>query len=236
MKSSFNEEKVEAVLPKRNLYVIRWTVHGSEVDEWSDEIYEVETCGGEVEEAMSYITGDGRRDDDAMLLTDGICKDDGLFYKVFPTILQAQESLGKCHDERIEKMRHTIQSICGLDKEEYDELLDTEEIVEFTNEKGKFPSSANVICLSSVDMTKWIARQDDAFVKGEANMYGVPGDGTFMDTSIGWGSTSYNDEGCNNDKQHKYIRCVSIVHTRVTCWIESLELSDGEDWLQEVKV
>lgn len=219
MKSSFNEEKVEVT--KRNLYVIRWTVHGSEVDEWSDEIYDVETCGGEVEEAMSYITGDGRRDDDAMLLTDGICKDDGLFYKAFPTIEQAFRSLTKCHDERIDKMRHTIQSICGLDEEEYEELLNTEEIVEFANDdEGKFPPSANVMHSSSVV--------------------------TFLDTSIGWGSTSYNDEGCNNDKQHKYIRCVSIVHSRVTCWIEELELSGrepisadiarGEGWLQELKI
>ena len=190
-------------MAKRNLYVIRWTVHGSEVDEWSDEIYDVETCGGEVEEAMSYITGDGRRDNDAMLLTDGICKDDGLYYKAFPTILQAQENLAKCHAERLDKMRHTIQSICGLDEEEYEELLDTEEIVEFENYEGKLPSSAKVIC--------------------------------FFDTSIGWGSTSYNDEGCNNDKQHKYIRCVSIVHSRVTCWIEALELSD-KGWLQELKI
>jgi hypothetical protein len=227
------------VPPKRNLYVIRWTVHGSEVDEWSDEIYDVETCGGEVEEAMSYITGDGRRGDDAMLLTDGICKDDGLFYKAFPTIEEARDMLVLCHAQRIKKMRNTIQSICGLDQDEYDELLDTEEIVEFTNEKGRFPSSANVVRLSSVEMTKWIARQDDAFVKGDTTsaLYGLLGEGTFIDTSIGWGSTSYNDESCNNDKQHKYIRCVSIVHTHVTCWIEALELRDGgEDWLQEVKV
>jgi hypothetical protein len=160
---------------------------------------------------MSYITGDGRRDDDVMLLTDGICKDDGLFDKAFPTIEQAFRSLTKCHDERIEKMRHTIQSICGLDEEEYEELLDTEEFVEFESKEGEFPSSAKVFRSSS-------------FV-------------TFLDTSISWGSTSYNDEGCDNDKQHKYIRCVSIVHTRVTCWIEALELSDGrEGWLQEVKV
>ena len=229
--------KVEVKVPKRNLYVIRWTVNGSEVDEWSDEIYEVETCGGEVEEAMSYITGDGRRDNDAMLLTDGICKDDGLFCKAFTTIEQAQESLAKCQDERVKKMRHTIQSICGLGQCEYEELLDTEEIVEFEDDEGKFPPSSKVIPLSSVDMTKWIARMDDDFIKGTTTPYStaVLRGGTFLDTTIGWGSTSYNDDGCNNDKQHKYIRCVSIVHTRVTCWIEALELSLPR-WLQEVKV
>ena len=172
-------------VPKRNLYVIRWTVHGSEVDEWSDEIYEVKTCGGEVEEAMSYITGDGRRDNDAMLLTDGICKDDGLYYKAFPTILQAQENLGKCHAERLKKMRHTIQSICGLDEKEYDELCDTEEIVEFPNDEGKFPPSAKVIRLSSVDMAKWIARRDEAFIKGETAVYGLRGERSLIHQLVG---------------------------------------------------
>ena len=188
------KQKVEHSSKHKHLYVIRWMTYGSEVDEWDDdELGNIETCSHDIEEAQGYITGECDCGD-AMLLRDGIRKDNGLFGKAYSDIEQARKSMEKCHNFQIDKARGSIQSICGIDEQSYSELLESEEIVEEVNKKGEFPPSAKVVTSSSDDLP---------MVK---------------DTTITWGATE-----CGRD-QHEHIRCCISISTRLTCWIESLEL------------
>ena len=78
--------------------------------------------------------------------------------------------------------------------------MESEEIVEEVNKKGEFSCSAKVVTSSSGDPP------------------------SFKDTTINWGATEYNDPECDNNDQHEHIRCCISISTRITSWIESLEL------------
>ena len=181
--------------PKRHVYVVRWMTHGSDVDEWDDD--ELENI-----ETCSHDIEEakgyitGECDcGDAMLLRGGIRKDSGLFGKAYSDIEQARKSMEKCHNSQIDKARGSIRLICGIDEQSYSELLESEEIVEEVNKKGEFPCSAKVVTSSSGDLP------------------------SFKDITINWGATE-----CGRD-QHEHIRCCISISTRLTCWIESLELA-----------
>jgi hypothetical protein len=106
-------------------------------------------------------------------------------------------AIEECHASRVEIVRKAVIQCSGIDEEAYQQLVTTDEIVEKTNGAGLFPPSANVVSCSD-------------------------GGSTFMDTEIIWGSTGYN---CDENKDHHDMMiCCECIMTRVTCWIESLDL------------
>lgn len=197
------KQKVEgAARPARKfIYIVRWHAPGSEVDEWDgNELDNIETTCDDVEEAKAYITGEIDCGD-ALLQADGLRRDEGTFGTAFSTIDGACEGLKQCHDARVAKMRGAIRHRLGIDGGLYVALLDQAEINEHTHTMdgagtGKPPYSAKV--------------------------HNAPG--TLMETDIVWGATGQNAPDQNRKDQHEFIRCLECVTTRVTCWIESLEL------------
>ena len=191
------KQKVEGAARPTCIYIVRWAAHGSNVDDWDyDELEQIETCGDDIEEAKAYITGE-INNGDALLQAEGLRRDDGTVGTAFSTIEGARKGLRQCHDARVATMRDSIQKRCGVDEESYGDLVESTEIVENTDiEEGKLPSSAKV----------------------------ATAPGSIMATEIVWGATGYNSPDANNADQHEFIRCCSCILTRVTCWIEELEL------------
>ena len=140
---------------------------------------------------------------DDMLMSDGLRKDNGIYHLAFSTIEKARKGMKECHAIHASKIRNAIMKCSGIDDETYKELIGTEEIVENTDKGGEFPPSAKLL---SFDYGKM-----------------------FLDTEFVWGSTGYNDEGAQNSDQHDLMTCCICIMTRVTCWIESLELVSC-DW------
>ena len=187
--------KVEEGSHPISIHIIKWAAHGSNVNDWNyDELDNVETCGHNIEEAKGYITGTIDVGDDWMLLADGLRKDDGTFGNAYSTIEDARRGMEECHAAKVARMRDAIKKCCGIDEEDYRELVESEEIVERTDGNGSFPPSANRVTGSDKGVT-------------------------FLDTEIAWGSTGYK-----STEQHKFICCCDCILTRVTSWIESLEL------------
>ena len=180
--------------PNRHVYVVRWMTHGSEVDEWDDDELENIRTCSHDVEEAKGYITGDCDCGDAMLLRDGIRKDSGLFGKAYSDIEQARKSMEKCHNFQIDNARGSIRLICGIGEQSYSELLESEEIVEEVNKKGEFPCSAKVVTSSSENLP------------------------SFKDTTITWGVTE-----CGRD-QHEHIHCCISISTRLTCWIESLEL------------
>ena len=118
-------------LDKSNqIYIIRWTAHGSTVNEWDEnELSQIETCGGELDEAEAIVN-------DELLKPYGLQKDDGTWPKAYSTIEEARRALYECQSDRVKIMRDAIIKCCGINIDIYDRLLGSQEIIEKNNGEG----------------------------------------------------------------------------------------------------
>ena len=105
MNSSSTEEggaSKKQRLEGARIFIVRWAAHGSKVDEWDhEELEQIETCGDDIEEAKAYITGETNIGGTAMLLADGLRKDDEVYGKAFATIEQAREGMRECRAAQV---------------------------------------------------------------------------------------------------------------------------------------
>jgi hypothetical protein len=208
VKSKKRTKKPDHALPTAagpsSIFIVRWEAHGSNVEDWDyEQLERIETCGDDIEEAKACITGGINQGGEAMLMADGLRKDSGVYPLAFSTIDQAHEGMKECNAMRLQILRHAIKKCCGMWDGIYEELLESQEIVEKSDGKGVFPPSARVM-----------APPKDNFDSPTA---------TILDTIVFWGATGYNAPECNNEHQHELIRCCVSIKTQVTCWIESLE-------------
>lgn len=125
------------------IFTVRWVAHGSTVDEWDNEaLCEVETCGHTIEEAKSYIEEDGG----GILSAPGLCRDNGVHPKAYSTVDLAKVGMKECYKDLVFKMRKAIMECADIDDQEtYDALKEGDELVEYTNKKGKLPSTAQLL-------------------------------------------------------------------------------------------